>query len=234
MTPELREEATRTAIVDGGTVKALRKERGWNQATLAMKSDCSLRTVKNAEKGKPLFLTTVRNIADALGAPVSRLLLQAPKDLDRLLRHNVPLLKLTLAESVKPSALKRAGHDPGTFRIAVSFCLEGDHQAFKAKKGALREFVSSVSELIKACHELTPLRVTGGSIVITVEMTAADVRRLAAAYRAGRLDRLGVTDIVNESLVEWLYSSGEQGHIESLYHSPDSEDAPPSAPPSTS
>ncbi|MHC5537889.1 helix-turn-helix domain-containing protein [Singulisphaera rosea] len=64
----------RTVKVRKGVITSLRIEKGWRIEDLARKAICSVGTVTNCERGKPVLVVTVAKIAKALGVEVQSLL----------------------------------------------------------------------------------------------------------------------------------------------------------------
>jgi transcriptional regulator with XRE-family HTH domain len=63
-----------TVQANGQKIKALRLARKWSQEDLAREAVCSKRTVENAEAGKRIRETGLKDIAGVLGVDVSELL----------------------------------------------------------------------------------------------------------------------------------------------------------------
>lgn len=56
--------------IDGVMLRKHRQENGLTQERLSQLADCDTRTIRNAEKGQKVDLTTIENIAGAIQVPV--------------------------------------------------------------------------------------------------------------------------------------------------------------------
>jgi transcriptional regulator with XRE-family HTH domain len=59
------------AVMNGERVQELREEKGLSKRALAAAAGISVSTVRRAEREKPLYLSTGRKVADALGVEPS-------------------------------------------------------------------------------------------------------------------------------------------------------------------
>lgn len=70
-----------TICANGSRIVELRRKRGWSQQDLADAAGLQdKRTVSNAERGKPVYLQTIRTIATALEVAVAALLPDVPEE----------------------------------------------------------------------------------------------------------------------------------------------------------
>ena len=60
----------RSAEPNGEAILSLREANGWTQEDLAKATDCSVRTIRNAEQGKRIDLKTLKDLAQALNVPI--------------------------------------------------------------------------------------------------------------------------------------------------------------------
>jgi transcriptional regulator with XRE-family HTH domain len=207
-------QSLRTVRPRGAAIRRHRTQEGWNRTTLARASKCSPKTIENAENSRPIFLETLRNIARALHVECADLLLDeddGPSDEE----SQRPLLNYSLARSTGSVIEREPGRKPGSIRINVSVCVEGDFDEFQVNR-RLGGFISDLKKLIESCHAVTPLSTAEGSIIITIEMASVDVDRLVDAFRLDRLDTLRITDIINQSMLDWLCSPQGQFYMISL------------------
>ena len=65
-------------IPNGEMIRRLRAERGWSQVELAVRCDCSDRTIANVEAGKSTSSTTIDAIAKAFEIHPSELIRRDP------------------------------------------------------------------------------------------------------------------------------------------------------------
>lgn len=107
-----------------GTVRVLRRRRGWRQADLGRKSGTSRETISRLERGdvRGLTLGTVETIANALGANVDVRLHWQGEDLDRLVD--------SAHAALTKSAAGRLDSLGWLVRIEVSFNHYGDRGRF--------------------------------------------------------------------------------------------------------
>jgi transcriptional regulator with XRE-family HTH domain len=85
------EKARRSVLAKGESIRQARLAKGWRAEDLARKAGYSKRTIENAESGKPIDMSTVADIATALGVDYASLL---PSDL--LDRPNLVRFQLSL------------------------------------------------------------------------------------------------------------------------------------------
>ncbi|RMG93777.1 MAG: XRE family transcriptional regulator [Deltaproteobacteria bacterium] len=71
-------EDPRYPRVDGGSVRRLRLAQGWTQEELAHRSGLAVRTVRNAEAGRRVSVSTVGILAATFGCDVAALLGRGP------------------------------------------------------------------------------------------------------------------------------------------------------------
>src|SRR5262249_22748410 len=64
-------------------IKDLRKDLGWSQEDLARKAGYGKRTVENAEAGRRVRESGLKDIATALGVPVTKLICDGPPPEER-------------------------------------------------------------------------------------------------------------------------------------------------------
>lgn len=63
---------------DNQKVRRLRTEQGWSQEELAAEAGCSKKTIENMERGNPVSLRSLREVATALEVDVKDLIADAP------------------------------------------------------------------------------------------------------------------------------------------------------------
>jgi transcriptional regulator with XRE-family HTH domain len=85
------EKAKRSIRANGQNVRAARQAKGWRTEDLARKAGYSKRTIENAESGKPVDMTTIVDIAEALGLDYQSLLPGAALDRKDLFRIHLVL-----------------------------------------------------------------------------------------------------------------------------------------------
>ena len=94
---------------DGGKIRSLRAERGWTQIQLAVRCDCSDRTIANVEGGKSASSATIAALAKAFEIHFSELIRSdtaMPSDLPPIDMPASPNLTLSAGEgaSVEPES----------------------------------------------------------------------------------------------------------------------------------
>lgn len=68
-----------TVVPDGSEIRSRRNGKGWSQQELAEKTGYDKKTIENIEAGKPTRITTLRDVAEALGTPLVNLVCSAAK-----------------------------------------------------------------------------------------------------------------------------------------------------------
>ncbi len=175
-----------------------RQKANLSQDALAHLARVCTQSIRKAEKGHQTFVSTLACIATALELKLEDLIAPSQSSRSRPpMPEDQPLLQFNLAGATKSSGGAQSG-ERGQFRIKVNLCVEGDYRDF-VENDRIQTFCQRLSELIHACHATTPLEVSQGSIIVTVEMARTDYARLTAAFDDELLEELGVNDIETDS-----------------------------------
>ncbi len=149
--------SNRTVITSGQTIQRLRIEKGWRVEDLAKKAKCSLKTVKNLERGKRAYLFTISKLAAALGVEVSAII------------ENKVAAEPTSEEIVEEPKKDR--------RFKLQITLDIPHEEFD-ECWDLTHVTIVLSRILKSMEQLIVTNVESGSTVITLEMTLEDIQKL--------------------------------------------------------
>ena len=160
---------SRTVRPDAEAIKRLRLAKGWSVEVLADKAICSVKTLRNIEKGESVYLSTLSKIATALCVDFA-----------------------TLMPGGKPPS------DPPPLapesRLQVQITVSIPFAQFDESK-QLCGLIDSLRQLmVGGGGDIRVLNVGSGSTVITLEMTRQDVRALQSAYSEGKLAKLHCID----------------------------------------
>jgi transcriptional regulator with XRE-family HTH domain len=186
-----------TLRADGKLVRNLRWNRGWTQEELANKVGCGKRTIENVESEKPISVTTLRDVAEALGVTPEALRLHDRPPATEVSKDTVEV------ESKAPQDGPGDGEQPGdagrdgkvavdTGRKILDLVIEIDYDSFtEAQLDRLLRLVRGVLELRGDIRVLGKRR---GSVVLTLELTPGDAERLYWAVKGGQLAELGIVE----------------------------------------
>ena len=160
----------RTLAVNGGLVRQLRLQKGWSPEQLASHARCSVKTVKNVEASKKIYLATLNKIAHALGEG---------SDPGKLLKRRADYVQ----EAIPLNA--------ATMPTRVDVIFQGDIQELdevEDLQGWMRQLVRGG----KVRGKIIVIAVTEGSIRVEVEMSDTDCLSLIGSYIGDNLNTLDI------------------------------------------
>jgi transcriptional regulator with XRE-family HTH domain len=161
---------SRSVTPDGKEIARLRVAKGWRQEDLARKSGSSEKTIKNLELGKPCYVCTIARVAEALKVDVASLLSGQAEDF-----------------SPKPDE-----RPPRRFEVQIT--LSFPFEAFDESE-QLVGLIAQLGNLIGTRSAVDVVRVTNGSVKVTIELSESDVLRLMASHLDNELQGLGITSV---------------------------------------
>jgi len=172
-----------TYIVDAQKLREARAAKGWTQQKLAGAARCDAKTIGRLEKGRPVYLNTLFNVANALLVDVKDLLADEVRDDARVDLANIA--SHPAAKTIRLSASQAAA--------AVKTCVvvQKDINAFTPDDK--EELFQSIKRLVKAGEHTLELRyVEPGSVRLFFRMQASLVEPLLDTIDAGELDKFDV------------------------------------------
>jgi transcriptional regulator with XRE-family HTH domain len=190
--------ADETLRADGDQVRNRRWDRGWTQEGLAKIVGCSKRTIENVEKGKPISVTTLRAVAKALGVTPEALRLHDRPPPTEVSKDTVEVPETQPPQGVpgEPERTDRAGHNG---KVAVDtdvrpleLVIDVDFDSFTAQEQ--ERVLHLIKETLQLGGDIRVLSKRRGSVILTLELTAADAERLHWAVQGGQLAALGVVE----------------------------------------
>ena len=176
----------RTVKVRKGVITSLRIEKGWRIEDLARKAICSVGTVTNCERGKPVMVVTVSKIAKALGVEVQSLL-----ERDDQIGDDPPTPEKLSTGSVK---------------------LGAQFEKFD-ESSDLFAIMEAVTKKFGPHSQIVVLYVSKGTVTIGLGFAElADLKTLGRLFCAFELDELGIYSIALQDydgiigdLVGWVF-----------------------------
>ncbi len=171
----------RTVRANGNKILELRTGKGWNLADLAAHAVCSEKTAKSVENGRPVYQSTLRKIAEALGSTPADLIGNA---------------------ALPPPPHRKRQTIQVTIRLDVDFDQldESDHVV---------ALIASLTDLISAKEAIELNRVEAGSTVIVLDMCAEDILALLRAIREASGDAPRNSLIINGITLTYIKSEDE-------------------------
>ena len=152
--------------MDGALMRQLREAKELKQESLASKAGLDLKTICRMENGRPAVVRSVHRVAHVLDV-----------DYDELVGRK--------GESSKGEIVCRITALKLTFDVEISV----------NDKVAIDELIEDVKRALLSKYALSRLSVTGGSIVITVQMTNTAGLKLLYFFWTGILDGLRLIEI---------------------------------------
>lgn len=163
----------RHVCLRGDLVRTYRKHKGWTAADLAAKVGCSKRTIENVEADRSVRVHTASWIAEALGVDIATLTGVTGDS-----ANGAPIAAKPERHVITPITL-------GTTNF----------EGFKADdaKRILEELVKVLG--LDEHDEVIMLAIKRGCVILEVEMSEETYAKLVTAFRDGKLERLGITDV---------------------------------------
>ena len=152
--------------VNGSAVKSLRVSKAWTHQDLSERAGCSVGTIRNAEKGAALVLTTVNLIATSLGVEPAE-----------ILKDPLPV--------AAPKPKERTWEI--TIKVSTPFEQFDETTDLPALMKALIDRLSG--------GELGPQRIVKGSTQLVFRVNEATLMKLMEAYASDQLDDLDVIEL---------------------------------------
>jgi len=166
----------RCVTARGHIVRGQRKAKGWNVQDLAKKAGYSVKTIERVEKGLPVYIATLSDVANALGMRYELLLADPPLERGRDYKEPIP------------------AEDGTERRLQVVVKIEVPYYAF-VESERLEQFLKLLQHLLPAKEQITKVSVEQGSVILTLSMAESDVYRLCEGYLVGRLNILEISEI---------------------------------------
>lgn len=160
---------SRTVRPDVEAVRRLRLAKGWSVERLAEKAPCSVKTLRNIEKGASVYLSTLSRIATALAVDFATLMPDGkpPSDPPPVAPENRLQVHIT---------------------VSIPYAQFDESEQLCGLIDSLRRL------LVGGGGDMRVLNVGDGSTVITLEVTRDDFLALHSAYSEGKLAELHCID----------------------------------------
>ena len=150
------QKSGRTVRANGSRILELRTRRGWTLADLALSAVCSEKTAESVEKGRPVYQSTLRKIAEALDT--------TPAD-------------LVAGGTLPPEPDRKDAPTHVVLQLSIDFGDLDESQHIVPLIEAITKFISA-----KEAIELRSAK--PGSSIITLELSSDDAKALQEAIRA--------------------------------------------------
>lgn len=156
----------RSVTPNGDAVRAARLRKAWTTDELAGHTDCAIKTIENAERGKPIYANTLARIASALGV-----------EYDSLIARPVQQKKPTKLDTIISTTRIDA-----TFGILAREDQPIDADWFLEQLKTHVAFQDPV-DVVSNHYRQTP-GIPEGGVLITLKMTVRDYRQVYACFAA--------------------------------------------------
>lgn len=164
---------------NGNAIRTLRMRVPLTQDELAKKSGKSKRTIERLERGLPAQPCTLRSVANVLGVEPCQIMDHSA------LPPNFGESSSTIP--VSPSAYP----EPGDMRLD----LHVGHDFDKYTEKQYEELGRAIVKALQIQDEVKVVRMKEGSVIVTVDLKAADGERLASLIRDEQLLEHGVLSV---------------------------------------
>jgi transcriptional regulator with XRE-family HTH domain len=158
---------------NGSRIRELRKVKGWTQADLASRAECSESTISNLEKGKRGLAFTLGKLAEAFDLKSYRDLVVLPPGDTSSATQNAATSKKTSVVAGKPLA---------------GLIIDDDIHEFDETDQLERLMAALAKGLNLSVKSIYVIKIIPGSIIIRMLISHTGLRRLFESFVAGDLN----------------------------------------------